>query len=105
MIENHLNRNPVSSPFISVSTTLFWVIRQALKQKANGKCRNPRITIIDAQVASVGSRAFYVPPYHQQLRNKKVFTKFAWTYRGTHEWLIYAHIPKAAVLLDMSYAI
>ncbi|GAB7353640.1 hypothetical protein MBLNU459_g4052t2 [Dothideomycetes sp. NU459] len=99
--ENHLNRNPVSSPFISVSFSLFWVVRQALKQAAKG-VRCGRITIINAQVAGAGNRAFFVPPFHQQLKNKKVFTRYAWTYRGSHEFVIWGAIPANAILCNMS---
>lgn len=104
LLENHVNRNPVSTPFISVSISLFWVVRMALKSLSRGR-KYPRIAILDANKAAGDgqeNRAFFVPPYHKQLKLKKVFTDGAWFYQGSHEWVIWGHIPKDAIIHDIS---
>lgn len=99
--ENHINRNPVSSPFISVSISLFWVIREALKRQTRGN-QGVRVVIINAEVADTTTRAYFVPPYTSELRNKGVFTKGAQRYRGSHEFVLWSHITKDAILCDIS---
>ncbi|KAL1297889.1 hypothetical protein AAFC00_006408 [Neodothiora populina] len=96
-IENHMNRNPVASPFVSTATELFWIIRLALKGVQAGK-RNIHISLINAE--KLGT-AYYPPPYHKELTNKRVFTKGAWNYVGKCERLIWATIPPSAILRDM----
>lgn len=100
-MENHLNKNPVASPFISVSIGLFWVFRMGLKSLSRGN-KFPRIAVIDGQKAARGNKAYFVPPYHRELMAKKVFTDGAWHYGGSHEWVIWTDIPKEAVLHDVS---
>jgi len=100
-LENHINRNPVSTPFISVSVDPRWVIRMAFKSSSKGS-KYPRIAIIDAAKAAEGDKAFFVPPYHKELKNKQIFTEGAWRYSGSHEWVIWADIPKSAIIYDVA---
>lgn len=100
-VENHLNRNPVNSPFISVATDLFWVIRLAMKRANSGGVR-PRLSLINSEIAGIGKSAYYAPPYHKQLTRKRVFDGYAFRYHGTTEFLIWAHIPPEAIIHDLS---
>lgn len=100
-LEKHINMVPIPSPFISVSTYFFWVLRQAFKQASKGK-KKGRIAIINAEVAAEGGRAFYVPPYHKRLRAQKAFFGEKYRYGGSHEYVIWTHIPKAAIIRDFS---
>ena len=65
-LENHINRNPVSTPFISVSVDPRWVIRMAFKSSSKGS-KYPRIAIIDAAKAAEGDKAFFVPVSYTHL--------------------------------------
>lgn len=99
-VENHLNRNRFSSPFISVAADLFWVVRLAIRYALEG-AKHVRISLINAEAIGA-DRAYFVPPYHEQLFNKRAFTNGAQRYRGTQERLVWAEIPPRAIVLDLS---
>ncbi|KAK3674830.1 hypothetical protein LTR78_005174 [Recurvomyces mirabilis] len=101
-IENHLNRNPIPSPFCSASNCLLWILRLALKEHNRG-AKQGKITLIDAaNLARKG--VYYVRPFHRQLRHTHCFTNGAWRYVGTHEFIVWAHIPQQALIQTFTIA-
>ncbi|KAK4990131.1 hypothetical protein LTR50_002761 [Elasticomyces elasticus] len=94
--ENHLNKNESPSPFISVTNSLVWIIRQM--RQSPGQKTNPRFAVIDAAIVAEDDGIYHVPLFHKGLCFQKVFDKGAWRCYGTHDWLVWAHIPQRAIL-------
>ncbi|KAK5009488.1 hypothetical protein LTR28_000804 [Elasticomyces elasticus] len=94
--ENHLNVNDSPSPFISVTNSLVWIIRQM--RKSRGQETNPRFAVIDAAIVAEDDGIYHVPLFHKGLCFQKVFDNGAWRCHGTHDWLVWAHIPQRAIL-------
>ncbi|GAB1739490.1 hypothetical protein NU219Hw_g4444t1 [Hortaea werneckii] len=100
-IENHINRNHVTSPFISTTDNLIWLLsRIALRELHNGKL-NGYISIVDSK--ALPREAIYHPKtYHGRLKAAYVFTEGAWHYSGRNEYLVWAQIPQHAVVNTFS---
>ncbi|EME38892.1 hypothetical protein DOTSEDRAFT_75563 [Dothistroma septosporum NZE10] len=95
-IWDHINRNEVPTPFISVSTALWWILRLALKDAQNG-ISNGMISVIDTTRLD-RCAIFYAPPYHAQTKKKFVYRDGAQRYPGTHEHLVWREIPGEAIV-------
>ncbi|GAM84015.1 hypothetical protein ANO11243_020060 [Dothideomycetidae sp. 11243] len=104
-IENHLNRRKYQpTPFVSVSSNLHWVMTAAAIKHKRGE--SMRITIIDAKIAAGtdGARAYHVHPFYSQLRERGAYDDLGkMMYRGKYEFLVWAHIPKSAIVGDFAY--
>ncbi|KAF7187434.1 hypothetical protein HII31_11323 [Pseudocercospora fuligena] len=85
------------SPFISVSNSLIWIIRLALKEIDDKPGCKGRISVIDARGLARGS-LYYVPPYHREMKKSFEFTAGSWRYAGTHEFIVWKEIPRRAIV-------
>lgn len=100
-IEQHLDRNEkVLSPFISTATGLAWVLRQALT-RSKAENEDQFVSVIDTSFLEQEA-IFHAPPLHAEIKKKKAFTKGAWCYGGTIEFLIFQQIPAQAMLKTFS---
>lgn len=63
-----------------------------------------RLSIIDLSKIGNGDgrNYYYVPPYHAQLKERKLLTNGAWMYSGQTEHLIWSSIPSRAIICDFS---
>ncbi|KAK4609673.1 hypothetical protein CLAFUR0_14550 [Fulvia fulva] len=95
-IWDHINRNEIPTPFVSVSTAFWWIIRLALKDVKQG-IRNGMISIIDTTRMDRLS-IFHAPPYHAQTKKKYVYRDGAQRYPGTHEYLVWREISGDAII-------
>lgn len=88
------------SPYVSVSDVFWWTYRLALKEMERG-VSNGQISVVDA--AALDPRGVYhLLPYHRQLKKKHEFTRGAWNYAGTHEYLCWKEIPAHAIISTFS---
>ncbi|PNS16523.1 hypothetical protein CAC42_257 [Sphaceloma murrayae] len=103
MIEQHVNRIAIPTPFVSVTNDFFWCLRQAVKAFASGK-ESMRISMIDGKTAAGidGSKAYHLRAYSKQLRDRRSFEHGGWRPAGNTEYLVWAHIPKEAIVCDFS---
>ncbi|KAK5697420.1 hypothetical protein LTR97_007558 [Elasticomyces elasticus] len=101
-IENHLNRNKVSSPFCSAANCFLWIMRLALKEAGRG-AKDGRITLIDAD-ALPRQGVYHVRPFHNQLKNQFCFLNGAWRYWGTHEFMVWHQVPQSAIIHTFTIA-
>ncbi|TKX20273.1 hypothetical protein C1H76_7526 [Elsinoe australis] len=102
-IERHLSRDTDRlSPLISVSASLWFVLRKSIKHQHEGD--DVRVSIIDAKLASGkdGKWSYHAKAYTPQIKARKAFNNGGWRYCGCHEFLIWGRIPPAAVVADIS---
>ncbi|EME87268.1 uncharacterized protein MYCFIDRAFT_75134 [Pseudocercospora fijiensis CIRAD86] len=85
------------SPYISVSNSMIWTIRLALREIEDNPGCQGRISVIDASSLARGS-LYYVPPYHREMKKSFEFTAGSWRYAGTHEFIVWKEIPRRAML-------
>lgn len=100
-VENHINMAKIASPFISVSTSFYWAVRHAAKRVHEG-IYTGRIAMINSEIASANDSAFAVPPYHRPLKDRRAFYHDKCRYNGSYEQLIWARIPRSAIVHDFS---
>lgn len=96
----HINRDKVSSPFISTSNNFFWILRLAAKEAKKG-LTGGRIAVIDASAIDY-TQIYHAYPFHAELLKKRVFRNGAHRYRGSFEYLVYYRIPASAILHTFS---
>ncbi|KAK5703930.1 hypothetical protein LTR97_002943 [Elasticomyces elasticus] len=92
----HLNRDKTETSFVSTSNCLVWVLRLALKEAKRG-VQGGRIAIIDGDRLPK-DQVLHAAPFLRELRKTFSFTDGAWRYPATHEFVVYAKIPAAAIL-------
>lgn len=110
MDKHHIKYDKVHSPFISTSNSLVWAFRQASKKMEEAKKETPlrgqklRLSVINAKAVGGNDKKgyYYVPPYFRLLKEKKVFDNGVWNYGGTSDFLIWATIPREAILCDFA---
>jgi hypothetical protein len=78
------------SPYISVSNSLIWILRLALREAIDGHA-NGMVSVIDPELVG-RKRCFYVPPFHRELKKRYQFTSGSWRYQGTHEWVVWKEV-------------
>ena len=99
-IENHIDRRPVDSPFISTCSSLAWLIRTALREEHAGH-RDIKISVIDAAKLK-HHHVFHALPFHNELKKQHVFTEGAWRYGGTSELMVWHRIKPEAIIRTIS---
>jgi hypothetical protein len=87
----------MSSPYISFSSDLVWVIRKMIAQ---GEKSN--VGIVDTSTLDPLS-VFYIPPYQQELARKHLFHGREHRYKGYSEHLVYHEVPGSAIVKIFSY--
>jgi hypothetical protein len=87
----------MSSPYISFSSDLIWVIRKMMSQGEHSY-----ISIVDTSTLDPLA-VFYVPPYQQELARKLLFHGREHRYKGYSEHLIYNEVPGSATVKTFSY--
>ncbi|KAF2483855.1 hypothetical protein BDY17DRAFT_322753 [Neohortaea acidophila] len=97
---SHLNGSPVTSPFVSTSFNLPWIIRQGWELAKNG--RHANISVIDPSLLS-REAMFHVQPFQAALARKYCFDDGAWMYKGQYEMLVWAGIPKEAITFTFPF--
>ncbi|PSK36734.1 ERAD-associated E3 ubiquitin-protein ligase HRD1 [Elsinoe australis] len=102
LIEHHVNRSAVLTPFVSVSNDFYWCMRNAVKKAAVGK--EIRVSIIDGRAAAGddGSKAYHLKAYSGQIRSRRAYKNGGWRPAGNSEFLIWGRIPKEAVVCDFA---
>ena len=87
----------VHSPFISTSSRLLWLLRNALGKEDPSTC----ISLINS--SGLGPKGvYYLPPFHAELKKHLVFDNGAQYYKGISEHLVWNEIPPSAVIKPVS---
>ncbi|OQO01091.1 hypothetical protein B0A48_13334 [Cryoendolithus antarcticus] len=92
---NHLDHHKESTPFISTSSMLVWVLHKAMKCYELGE-RTGSISVIDTMHVA-REEAFFVPPLHDATRKQRPYTNGGFQYRGSSEHLIWHEIRQSAI--------
>ncbi|KAK6353932.1 hypothetical protein TWF730_008352 [Orbilia blumenaviensis] len=97
---NHLNREKIPTPMISTSNSLMWVLRKAALSRRWTSATNPRITIIDPRYLTKTYRA---SDFIVGLCKREPMIPAAHRYGGHYDILIWAEIPKEAIIRVVDY--
>lgn len=94
-ILDHMNRTLVDTPFISTTNRLIWMVQQTITAIASRGEYNVSVINVDALNKD---GVFWARPFHDEVRLAKPFKNGAGNYRGTHEFLVWQHVPEVAIL-------
>ncbi|KAF3216947.1 hypothetical protein TWF192_000850 [Orbilia oligospora] len=97
---NHLNREKIPTPMISTSNSLMWVLRKAALSRRWTSATNPRITIIDPRYLEKTYRA---SDFITGLCKRQPMIPAAHRYGGHYDILVWAEIPKQAIVNVIDY--
>ncbi|MCJ1391852.1 hypothetical protein MMC18_004719 [Xylographa bjoerkii] len=102
--ENHLRRFHVATPFISIWESLLPALHRGLRSNAHS-AGNAHIAIIDAGKLDIGhpseyARAIRVRDVVYELKTRGRYLDMR--YWGSSEYLVYAEIPRTAILTTFS---
>lgn len=94
---NHLNKVRFSSELISTTSNLFFAMRLAAKSNAN-----PRICVVRGSVLPY-QKVYHAYPYHLRYKDARMFFNGTYMNPSSHEYLIWATIPRTAILCDIAF--
>ncbi|KAK6510538.1 hypothetical protein TWF506_009643 [Arthrobotrys conoides] len=97
---NHLNREKIPTPMISTSNSLMWVLRKAALSRRWTSATYPRITIIDPRHLKKTYRA---SDFITGLCKREPMIPAAHRYGGHYDILVWAKIPKEAIVNVVDY--
>ncbi|RVD83165.1 uncharacterized protein DFL_007564 [Arthrobotrys flagrans] len=97
---NHLNREKIPTPMISTSNSLMWVLRKAALSRRWISATYPRITIIDPRYLKKTYRA---SEFIKGLCKRQPMIPAAHRYGGHYDILVWAEIPKEAIINVIDY--
>ncbi|KAK6335119.1 hypothetical protein TWF718_010557 [Orbilia javanica] len=97
---NHLNRDKIPTPMISTSNSLMWVLRKAALSRRWTGATHPKITVIDPRYLKKTYRA---SDFISGLCKRQPMIPAAHRYGGHYDILVWAEIPKEAIINVIDY--
>ncbi|EPS40862.1 hypothetical protein H072_5276 [Dactylellina haptotyla CBS 200.50] len=97
---NHINRKKIPTPLISTSNSLMWVMRKANTSRRYFNATNPRIAVIDPKYLK---KTYRVSDFIKGLCKRQEMIDAAHRYGGHFDILVWAEIPKEAIVNTIDY--